>query len=66
MKFECPQCAQHLEGDPEIAGQEIPCPSCGHSIKVPMNSAVTAKSPAPNRNRSKISWMVVAAGLIVV
>ena len=66
MKFECPQCAQHLEGDPEIAGQEIPCPSCGHSFKVPMNSAVTANSPAPNRNRSKISWMVVAAGLIVV
>ena len=62
MKFECPQCAQHLEGGPELAAREIPCPTCGHSFIVP-SEAVSATVPA-TRNRRGVSWLMVAAGLM--
>ena len=33
--FACPHCGQHFEFDPEIAGMEADCPTCGHSFIVP-------------------------------
>ena len=62
MKFECPQCGQHLEGEQELAGREIPCPTCAHSFTIP-SRAESSGSP-PTRSRTRMSWMLVAAGLI--
>jgi hypothetical protein len=33
--FNCPKCQQQLEVDAAGAGQEIDCPNCGESIKIP-------------------------------
>lgn len=35
LKFECPQCRQHLSITPAAAGLVIQCPSCGNRIRVP-------------------------------
>ena len=35
MKFECPQCAQRLASEPEMAGREITCPACAAVITIP-------------------------------
>ena len=35
IRFECPNCAQHIAAPPEIAGDALPCPACGESISVP-------------------------------
>ena len=34
--FACPHCGQHFESDPDIAGMEADCPTCGRSFIVPM------------------------------
>lgn len=39
MKFKCPNCSQHLEGDDELVGQLLKCPSCEQKIKVPQSSS---------------------------
>ncbi len=33
--FDCPHCGQNLEGDDELAGKKIECPSCHESVIVP-------------------------------
>lgn len=35
MKFACPQCGQHLDGEVGYAGRTLNCPACGHSFVVP-------------------------------
>lgn len=33
--FTCPHCEQHLEAEPDMAGMELDCPTCGQKIIVP-------------------------------
>jgi hypothetical protein len=35
MKFECPACTQHLDGESAYVGRPITCPACGHAFVVP-------------------------------
>lgn len=42
MKFECPGCAQHLDGDPGYAGRSISCPACGRAFVVPQPGMAAA------------------------
>jgi len=35
MKFECPNCGQHLEADADMASMNIECPTCHKQIKIP-------------------------------
>lgn len=35
VKFNCPQCNQHLEAPEDMLGQLIDCPSCNQPIEVP-------------------------------
>ncbi len=35
FKFACPHCGQHLEAEPDWAGMEVECPTCGKAITVP-------------------------------
>ncbi|MDA1044184.1 MAG: PH domain-containing protein [Verrucomicrobia bacterium] len=56
IKLDCPHCGQHLEGDEELCGQKINCPSCNGEIIIPAKSAprsdakvarVTTSAPPP-------------------
>jgi DNA-directed RNA polymerase subunit RPC12/RpoP len=42
--FKCPKCGQELEVDASGAGEEIECPSCAESIRIPESE--TARIPA--------------------
>jgi DNA-directed RNA polymerase subunit RPC12/RpoP len=35
IKFNCPDCDQHLEAPDDMGGEQIECPSCGWTITVP-------------------------------
>lgn len=35
ISFSCPNCRQHLDAPPDMAGEEVPCPSCQKVIRVP-------------------------------
>ena len=39
IKLDCPHCGQHLEGDEELCGQKINCPSCNGEIIIPAKQA---------------------------
>jgi hypothetical protein len=60
IKFNCPQCGQHLAVDATGAGTSVACPQCGTSILVPQLARQTA-SPAPPR-RTKW-WLWLSAGM---
>ena len=38
ITLDCPHCGQHLEGDEELCGQKINCPSCNGEIIIPTKS----------------------------
>ena len=40
LKFNCPSCGQHVQCDIQHAGENIPCPSCAHLIRVPTSGSV--------------------------
>jgi len=49
--FNCPNCEQELSVDSDGAGSEIPCPTCGEAITIPLperpvKSAAVAAEPA--------------------
>jgi predicted RNA-binding Zn-ribbon protein involved in translation (DUF1610 family) len=46
IKFNCPQCGQHLAVDSTGAGTTVACPKCGQAIIVP-HLARTAKAEKP-------------------
>jgi len=35
ITFQCPSCGQHLECNPDMAGEEITCPSCSKTLRIP-------------------------------
>ncbi len=35
INFDCPECGQNLDAPSEYRGREVPCPSCGATIRVP-------------------------------
>ena len=51
IKFACPSCGQAIQGNPECANQNVPCPSCATLIRVPADAEFT-ESPelAPDAN----------------
>jgi len=45
INFNCPDCKQHLEAPPGMAGDSLECPACGQQITVPTPTAdVTPES----------------------
>jgi RsiW-degrading membrane proteinase PrsW (M82 family) len=47
MKFTCPHCEQHLEGDPALMGQQVQCPSCTKSFTATPPVAPAQQSQEP-------------------
>ncbi len=44
INFDCPHCQQNLEAPLEMAGDSLPCPTCGTLIQVPVK-ALKAERP---------------------
>ncbi len=45
VQFNCPTCAQSLEASPDMAGQQIYCPSCKSTIQVPFSPHTSYITP---------------------
>ncbi len=43
VTFVCPNCRQELEADAALAGTQIQCPACAHSITIPDADPATVK-----------------------
>jgi len=43
LKFECPNCKQHLACDASNSGRQIQCPECNHLIRIPSVPGKTAE-----------------------
>ena len=49
LVFNCPMCDQELEVDASGAGEEIDCPACGKTIRIPEpNVPPAVAAPAPS------------------
>ena len=47
VTFVCPNCRQELEADASLAGSQILCPACNHSITIPEPDPTTVKVVNP-------------------
>jgi len=65
MKFSCPYCDQHLDGEPDHAGLSVDCPACHRKFTVPTpahkQGIVKQKAPAVQYTpiaipRNKVNW----------
>lgn len=71
MKFACPNCSQHLEGEEALVGQEIACPSCSRQFTVP-RGAIGTKSPSesplppPSKRPSRSRRALAAVACVVL
>lgn len=50
MKFVCPSCNIHLQGDADLAGKTVKCPGCSTKIQIPEDFGQTGPQapPAPD------------------
>lgn len=51
LKFSCPKCGQHLEGDESFCGQTIECPACQTQITAPSAPEQADSPPAPRTSQ---------------
>jgi cytohesin len=65
IKFNCPQCGQHLAVDAPGAGLTVACPKCGQSIIVP-SVAVPQAVATPNSPPKIRWWLWSLAGAIII
>jgi len=64
--FNCPKCGQELEVDASGAGQEITCPSCSESIRIPEPDSPGTRAaahdvPAPATGPQPINAIAASA-----
>ncbi len=53
MKFICPYCSQHLEGEENLAGVSVECPSCGKTFVATSPDTGNAPEGAPREQTSE-------------
>lgn len=61
IKFNCPQCGQHLAVDATGAGTPVACPKCGQAIVVPH----LARLARPETSM-RMKWWLLATGVVAV
>jgi hypothetical protein len=69
MKFGCPNCAQRLEADPQLAGRQIVCPACNQQITIPQVEVQPPASPvesAPKAHWPKKRALVALAACVAL
>jgi DNA-directed RNA polymerase subunit RPC12/RpoP len=59
IKFNCPQCGQHLAVDAMGAGMTVACPKCGQAIRVPQLAHLVGQV-LPERTKR---WWWLSAGI---
>jgi hypothetical protein len=50
IKFECPDCAQHITAPEEMLNMEVDCPSCARKVKVRRSAQPPPRTPEPKPN----------------
>ena len=63
FKFACPHCGQHLEAEPDWAGMEVECPTCGKAITVPDPQQSTHLPDVPPSTDAKATSDLVSDAL---
>jgi DNA-directed RNA polymerase subunit RPC12/RpoP len=58
--FNCPKCGQELEVDASGAGEEITCPSCSETIRIPDDRRVPAPGAAAGPAPATGAWAAMA------
>jgi predicted RNA-binding Zn-ribbon protein involved in translation (DUF1610 family) len=58
IKFECPNCAQHIEGPAEMIGMETRCPACGKTIKVQTVPFILQKLQLEKPKKPILKWFI--------
>jgi predicted RNA-binding Zn-ribbon protein involved in translation (DUF1610 family) len=48
VKFECPDCGQHLSATQSQVGATGPCPNCGAMVSIPKESTLLPSIPRPS------------------
>src|SRR5687768_14213534 len=64
MKFECPQCGQHLTASTEEIGVVAPCPSCGKPVRVPNYVSFAAVPTSGSTTRKTTLFYAVLTAII--
>jgi cytohesin len=59
IKFNCPQCGQHIAVDATGAGMTVACPQCSLAILVPQPAQLAGQEP-PRRPKR---WWLLSAGI---
>jgi DNA-directed RNA polymerase subunit RPC12/RpoP len=54
--FNCPKCGQELEVDDSGAGEEIACPACGSTIRIPMPDGAPRTASADGEAPAGSAW----------
>jgi len=45
INFDCPNCGQNIDAEPEMAGLEFPCPSCEETLTIPGEPLEASEAP---------------------
>ena len=59
IKFNCPQCGQHIAVDATGAGMTVACPQCSLAILVPQPEQLAGQEPPRRAKR----WWLLSAGI---
>jgi cytohesin len=59
IKFNCPQCGQHIAVDATAAGMTVVCPQCSLAILVPQPAQLAGQEPPRRAKR----WWLLSAGI---
>jgi predicted RNA-binding Zn-ribbon protein involved in translation (DUF1610 family) len=51
LRFECPNCGQHLSATRSQIGVTAPCPNCNAAVTVPKTSTLPHSPPAPRQTK---------------
>lgn len=65
ISFTCPHCKQHLEAPPEMAGEQLSCPTCRNELKIPTVAPVKLTAQ-PKPKGGKIVAGVVGGFILAV
>lgn len=65
ISFTCPHCKQHLEAPPEMAGEQLSCPTCRKDLKIPTVDPVKLTAQ-PKTKGGKVVAGVVGGFILAV
>jgi hypothetical protein len=61
MKFNCPQCSQHIEVGEELAGTQGACPICGTALTIPGSQTVIQPMTVLDKQFANVGCAMIGA-----